>query len=88
MLGPNENPYSALGSICSDVILDFLQFHCAAQPQQSGGLRRGIATNPAFVNLLDRHGIKMIPPFAPFAHRNHQSGTFKHTKVLHDSAPV
>jgi hypothetical protein len=67
--------------------LHFL-FELALQPTEP--LRRAgrMRADPALVDRLNRHRVKVVEPLAPFAHRHHQPGILEHAQVEHDRRPV
>ena len=49
---------------------------------------RGVRADPAIVDVLDRHRVQMIPPFAAAPLGDHQPRVLQHLQMLHHRAAV
>src|SRR3546814_15788188 len=58
------------------------------EPRQPCRRRGGVGADPAVVDILDRHCVEMVPPLAPAALGDDESGIFQHFQMLHHRAAI
>lgn len=61
---------------------------CALQGGQPSGREGGMRADPAFVNLVNRQGVEVVPALSSAPFHDDEIGRFQNLQVLHHAAAV